>query len=227
MSSEPPVPSKAELTYQRMISSIPSRHRLHRSTVAAPIVDEETYVYEHARSRMSEAARRALDKTAVVPSDVPEELQMRWCICESPEGEFARVRIFKEVDGLIHYLGRLEGQETSVWPFYGVAMRITKPLASFQDRRLLFMPGEDEAIILPQSPAEPIRRVPMSLLEDLTEEDFQKNGWMGLTELAEGSSEEFSQGDAEIRQQRAAPEDEAKDDDEEGDDEAEDKVPRS
>src|ERR1017187_982246 len=165
-SSHPEKPtSKAEIAYQRIMEELPSRDRL-KYPATEPVLAPEHLAYQKAREELSTPLQEALDAMVPLAEEVPQAEELRWCICESPEGEFARVRIFKELEGLARYLGRLEGAETSVWPFYGLALRFTKPLSQFYGRRLLLLPGEEEAIILPQSPAEPFKTVPLDLLEE-------------------------------------------------------------
>lgn len=209
MSTEPepapaPVPaSKSEITFQRMLASMPSRDMLQAAVVPEPQSPEEREFQRLAKD-MAHLASEDLAKLAEAQESDEPAVEPRWCVCEAPEGEFSRVRMFADFEKMIRYLGKQEGEETSIWPFIGVAMRFTRELPQFGDVRFLLLPGEKEVVAIPKTPAEPIRRFPVELIEDLSDDDFQDNGWLGIAALAEGRGAEFCSGDEEVRKQKAA-----------------------
>ena len=62
------------------------------------------------RDRLADPSREMRAEVATSPA---------WCLCEMPEGDYSRVRVFPDVEHLVRHIGRLEGEEVSVWAFYG------------------------------------------------------------------------------------------------------------
>lgn len=51
-----------------------------------------------------------------------------WCVLESPEGEFPRIRIFQQLNDLIKHLAAAEDTQTAVLVVRGYPCRLTKKL---------------------------------------------------------------------------------------------------
>jgi hypothetical protein len=197
MSEEPTLPvNKTVASHYRMMQELP----------LAPPADaplpQEACDYREFRESLPPDAREMLDSMVVMEEPPDEGLAPRWCLCEAPEGEFSRVRLFKTAEDLVRYMGKLEGQEVSAWVFYGQALRFTKahPICG---RRLLLLPGEKEAVGIPAIPNEPLLTMSAQQIPD--DVAFQENGWLGQPELAESSGDtagEFLHGNQDVRKQR-------------------------
>jgi hypothetical protein len=91
-----------------------------------------------------------------------------WCLLESPEGEYPRIRVFKKLSPLLDYLKNLEGTETAVLIVQGTPLSLSKVLNG--DRYLLV---GDSAIRVGDRTLSPL---PQSSLVGLTS---QVDGWLG------------------------------------------------
>lgn len=127
-----------------------------------------------------------------MPGEQLERLKAYYCLCEVPEGEYPRMKIFRGPESLSRYIGDLEGQEIAVWPFYGNPLRLTIP--DEQGRRYLLLPN---AAGIAESRAIPILRTPHERLEEIDFDElvnapeFQEDGWLGDPSLTEPSSGEY------------------------------------
>jgi len=108
-----------------------------------------------------------------------------WCVCEMPEGDFPRVRVFSEFEALVRHIGKLEGQEVSVWVFYGTPISLTKK-DDFGGRYL--MPSRQEAFRIPTIPAETVLAVDSLQVGQL---DVQEDGWLGDPSLTESTTSTY------------------------------------
>jgi len=147
-------------------------------------------------------------QTVVGAEHAPEP---RWCLCEQPDGEFPKVRMFQELEDMARYMGRLEGDETAIWAFYGIPMRFTAPIGD-DKIRYLFLPGEEMAVSIPKSNQELMRTLDA---DDVlaAEPDWQEDGWIGDPALSEAVSESYYKKD-----KTPAEEDDEFDDDGDDDD---------
>ncbi len=109
---------------------------------------------------------------------------LAWCICEMPEGDFPRVRVFQDFELMLRRLSALDGQEVAAWVFFGSPLTFTSP-DEFGYRYLLT--SNSEAHRLPKF-AEPVISVPTVKLKNL---EVREDGWLGPPELTEGSVESY------------------------------------
>lgn len=91
-----------------------------------------------------------------------------WCLLESPEGEYPRIRVFKKLAMLLNYVKHMEGTETAVAIVRGTPLSLSKVL---EGNRYLLM--GDSAIRIGDSSATVL---PQSSLVGLTR---QEDGWLG------------------------------------------------
>jgi|TARA_R110000824_G_scaffold82768_15_gene207515 hypothetical protein len=148
------------------------------------LLEESAYNYQAALEVVPVALHERL---ADPDSEVREEIatQPAWCLCEMPEGDYSRVRVFPDLDHMVKHIGRLEGEEVSVWAFYGTPLRITQPMGSPGQRYLLI--SEQEVIPIPHRGGEVLR--PVSENQILPE--VQEDGWLGDAAFTQGSTETY------------------------------------
>jgi len=109
--------------------------------------------------------RRSLARYSDNP--LPEPADM-WCLLESPEGEYPRIRGFKKLLPLLEYLKNIEGTETAVAVVQGTPLSLSKVL---NGKRYLLIGdsaiciGDSSATVLPQSALVGLAR--------------QQDGWLG------------------------------------------------
>jgi hypothetical protein len=107
-----------------------------------------------------------------------------WCVCEMPEGDFPRVRVFNDFEIMARHVGKLEGDEVSVWIFYGTPIPITQP---GRDGSRHMITSRLEAFRIPQADRE---AVSSTVIEEIPAMALQEDGWLGdpsLTETAEAA----------------------------------------
>jgi len=121
--------------------------------------------------------------SAFTPEEVPAEphadepefeaIGYRFCLVESPEGDYPRIRLFNDAIGLAKRLASLEGQEIAAWPFYGLPMSFTKgPI-----RHLLLPDGT--ALTIPALKGQE----PEVVTTPTDVSDMQEDGFLGPPEL--------------------------------------------
>lgn len=157
------------------------------------------------RERLSDPDREARAEVATSPA---------WCLCEMPEGDYSRVRVFPDLEHLVRHIGRLEGEEVSVWAFYGTPLRITRPMGSPGQRYLLV--SDQEVVPIPYGGGQVLYSVGDKMagrhVDDQALPEVQEDGWLG--------DEAFTQGSTETYYAYESPQDDqfdGGDDDEEGD----------
>lgn len=218
-----PSPNHNLSPYQRLLEDLPStlqsqlrpRRQPRKELLAQKPhrLSPETLEYQRLREQFPQSVQDFMDGQVAPEEEERQPLRPRWCVCESPEGEFLKIRIFTELTKLVAYLASLEGREVAVWNFYGVPVRMTLRNPTSKQRYLL-LPGCDEAVLIARGP---LVRVDASLiLDDSLVEKFQLDGWMGHPALAEASSGEYLQGNRELRAKKQGKSDGGKKDKEEG-----------
>ena len=121
--------------------------------------------------------------------DTPWELlvEHRWCLCEMAEGDYPRVYVFHTLDRLVEGIAKREGQETAVWPMFGMPLGLSKamqvPGQGNRVVRYLLLPNQKAAII---SKTESFEIIDQSLLPANME--MQDEGWLGDPEYMAGKS---------------------------------------
>lgn len=168
---------------------------LEAKATAAESLDEAEYNYRATVGAMPGAVQERLASPA---KEVRVEVstQPAWCLCEMPEGDYSRVRVFSDLENLVNHIGRLEGEEVSVWAFYGTPLRLTRPDGTGQ-RYLLV--SDQEVVIVPKGSDSMLQ-----FAENPTLPEVQEDGWLG--------DEAFTQGNAENYYAYGAPKDDQFDD---------------
>jgi hypothetical protein len=120
------------------------------------------------------------------PSEVTPEIASdpAWCVCEMPEGDFPRIRVFQDFEVMVRHLANLDGQEVSAWVFFGSPFSFTTHDAAGY-RYLMTSSSEAHRI---SKDAGPVTSVPASKLQNVS---LREDGWLGDVELAEASSESY------------------------------------
>lgn len=108
-----------------------------------------------------------------------------WCVCEMPEGDFPRVRVFGEFETMLRHVGKLENNEVSVWVFYGVPLSITQ--LDTDGSRYIFT-SRTEAFRLPFTPAEEVTSVSRAHANHLR---VQEDGWLGDPSMTKSASDKY------------------------------------
>ncbi len=192
---------KTRILHEQLLQRLPShvRRALRASATAPAVPDPEESEYHRLRKRLTGKAKAALDRLGPAP-EPSHNNRPEWCLCESADEEFLRIRIFDSPEKLARYLASLENKEVSVWPFFGTPMRLTKAIGG---QRYLLLPGEKEAIpIKATGRLEPVDASLLGLEELLDEEAYQTEGWMGHPSLSETSTGEFNLGNVEAKRSR-------------------------
>ena len=147
------------------------------------MLDEEEHAYASSLTAlplvMAEKIGRPETQEAV-DVDTP----FSWCVCEMPEGDFPRVRVFSDFEVMARHVGKLEGDEVSVWIFYGTPIPITQP---GRDGSRHMITSRREAFRIPQVDREAVSSV---VIEKTPAMNLQEDGWLGdpsLTETAEAA----------------------------------------
>ena len=154
----------------------------------------------------------------------------RWCLCEVPEGEQPISRMYKKLDTMLAYIGSLEGKDVHVWCFYGVPMRMTRPLLQKKSGmavRYVLLPGEYEAVSVPknsQLPSERGSATKMLGVKNVSDIDWQDDGFLGDVQLKKSVAADFY--DRSVAASLAAKK-KTKRDDNEGESEAEESDAKS
>jgi hypothetical protein len=209
--------------WERALSRLPAdvRERLQSSEAENDSLTPEELEYQQVRAKLPAPVQEAIDATtgAAEVEDDADAPDLRWVICEQPEGEFPKIRMFETAEALVRHLGELDGTETAVWPLYGIPLRFTLAYGKTKDR-YLFLPGEQTALRIPKSAREAVERIDADLLSSM---EWQDDGWMGDPALAESVSEEYYTGS---KLKQAEEDDEFPDDDfDEDDDGGENSTP--
>jgi hypothetical protein len=109
-------------------------------------------------------------------------IEHQWCLCEMPEADFPRVYAFPSLKRLVEALAKREGNETAVWPMFGVPLRLTKALPNPKKpgalTRYLLLPNQLAAVV---SSNEGFQLIPQTVLPDSLE--MQDEGWLGDPDL--------------------------------------------
>lgn len=198
-----PNPPPSQSPFNRLLEDLPSqvRERLNLQQPATSTMAPEALEYHRLRSQLPQSVQDFMDGQVLPSEEEKCPCKPHWCVCESPEGEFLKIRIFRELSKLVGYLAALEGREIAVWNFWGVPVRMTLRNTT-SNQRYLILPGGEEAVLIARGP---LTKIPASLVlpEDEATERFQLDGWLGHPALAEASSSEYLQGNREIRAKRS------------------------
>jgi hypothetical protein len=145
--------------------------------------DDESDAYDTMVNGLTPAAVAALkpqdagrgDEQAVA-AEAAESA--RWGLVESPNGDWAVLRMFKTAEGLARRVGQLAGDDVVVWAFYGVPLVLSRG-----PQRYLALPGGDRVVKIPLADGLPAETVPASAAFGVRPQD---DGFLGPTALATG-----------------------------------------
>lgn len=178
--------SAKKAAYEALLARLPSsaqaamRHKadpLSPPAAEEPLGDEQV-AYAALLDRLPASARDAMRaaKTGDPPAPpAPPAAAARYCLVESPDGEWARLRTFKTAEAAARRLGELEGRDVVVWAFYGVPLQFTRG----PQRHVLLPDGS--AVSVPLFAGGPVEVVDAGTLGDLA---FEEAGYVGPPELA-------------------------------------------
>lgn len=152
------------------------------------------------------SVRSSVAAVVAGPSPPPEETckeeAKRFGCVESENGEFSTLRMFRDADSLVRYLGSVEGEDKVIWCFYGVPLRFTRG-----PQRYLMLPDNNTALSIPLLPGVKLVRADA----DLIDLEWQEDGFVGPAYLASTDGLQV-----EAVPETVPPKNEALDDDEAG-----------
>lgn len=170
--------------WAKLLQTLPAELRSSRlSKATGDSLDEEQFNYKttvekHVNPELLDRLPRPDEVMPEVSSDPA------WCVCEMPEGDFPRIRVFQAFEVMVRHLANLDGQEVSAWVFFGSPLSFTTHDAS-GCRYLLTSASEAHKV---SKDAGPVVSVPANTLQDVS---LREDGWLGHVELAEASSESY------------------------------------
>ena len=145
------------------------------------LLDDDQLAYQRTVSSLND---ELLDRIPRPDESLPEvSSDPSWCVCEMPEGDFPRIRIFSEFNDMICHLAGLDGQEVSAWVFFGCPITFTSKDHNGY-RYLLTSSSECHCI---RAGDEPLAVTP----EEIRHLEMREDGWLGDPELTESSSESY------------------------------------
>jgi hypothetical protein len=158
---------------------------LEAKVTAVESLDESEHNYQAALSILPGAVHERLAEPA---GELKAEVSAHpaWCLCEMPEGDYSRVRVFPDLDHLVKHIARLEGEEVSAWVFYGTPLRFTHPDVVSGQRYLLVSEQEVVPISGPSSSA-----VTYTSAENQILPEVQEDGWLGDEAFTQGNTEAY------------------------------------
>lgn len=156
---------------------------LQKKVMADASLDEDEQEYADNLMALPLVLSERIDRPDTQES-VDVDTPFSWCVCEMPEGDFPRVRVFSDFEATLRYVGKLEGDEVSVWIFFGTPISLTQPDS---DGVRYLITSRREAFRLPTSTTEDILSVSRDRVSGL---NMQEDGWLGdpsLTKSAHAS----------------------------------------
>lgn len=204
--------------YQVFLSrlSTPARKAVTAPAQAPALSDDEKADYGAWRSGFGEQAKNWLDDHVDIVEEMaePSEEDSRFGCVECESGEFPIVRLFKTADALARHIGKLEGRDVSVVPFYGSYLRI-----SAGRQRYMQLPDGESLILVPRDGIGAATIVDA----DLVDFEWQEDGFIGPPELAASSKleETFDKAASSYGKKDQADDDDHYDPDDDEEDESE------
>ena len=167
--------------WSKLLSSLPKMvgdHHQSKATAVASL-DEEEHVYASSLTSLPLTLSERIGRPEA-QEVVDVGTSFSWCVCEMPEGDFPRVRLFGDFETMVRHVGKLEGDEVSVWVFYGTPISITQ--RGSDGSRYIITSVNREAFRIPQTDKESLitSPSPASGLPGL-----QEDGWLGDPSLTE------------------------------------------
>ena len=154
---------------------------------AVESLDEGEYSYQRAVGCIPDTLHERLaDPSREVRAEV--NTSPAWCLCEVPEGDYPRVRVFPDLENLVRHISRLEGEEVSIWAFYGTPLRITQNSPRGGGRYLCV--SEQEVVIVPKGEDDSVR-VWDSSGGGGALPAIQEDGWLGDASFTEENTQAY------------------------------------
>lgn len=146
--------------------------------MAVASLDEEEHTYASSLAALPLVLAEKIGRPETQEA-VEVDTPFSWCVCEMPEGDFPRVRVFSDFEVMVRHVGKLEGDEVSVWIFYGTPIPITQP---GPDGGRYMITSRNEAFRVPQAEREEVESV---VIEKTSSMVLQEDGWLGDPSLTE------------------------------------------
>jgi hypothetical protein len=171
--------SKLKDQWQKYLATVPGLE--HVVTKPKPPVEDSDVEYGSFVGQLpSDVGVKLSDASPKQSEELHWEhtVEHHWCLCEMPEGDFPRVFAFPSLQRLVEAIAKREGDETAVWPMYGIPLRMTKAIPNPKNggalTRYLLLPNQLAAVV---SAKEPYRLIEQSVLPSNIE--TQEEGWLG------------------------------------------------
>jgi len=175
--------SKLKEHWEKYIAKVPGLDVV--VTPPAPPADDSEVEYEATLSDLPSDVVAAMQDSSSKQSEElkwEQTIEHHWCLCEMVEGDFPRVFAFPSPQRLVEAIAKREGDETAVWPMYGIPLQLTQavphPQREGEFTRYLLLPNQLAAVV---SKTEPYRLIEQTLLPDSLE--IQEEGWLGDPEM--------------------------------------------
>lgn len=204
MASSPQEKQQARFERFQKTLDLATQCQLDGSVTLTSAVGSDPREVDAFRRGLSESVLASLDHTdqETVPAAV-ERNGGGYCMVEAADGEFADLRLFHTLEGLVERLTNLVGCDVSVFPFFGTPLPISQ--------------GPDRFLLLPNDKAVAITKQQQHV--DLAEEDVtvEESGFLGPPALGI-QAPEYSNDDGDDVDQpmRSTLDDNDFDDDEDG-----------
>lgn len=172
--------SLTDATRKAMKAGMRSKHLLEaplKSQLGEEHDDFATY-----RDSLSPDTLRQLDELVPAAQDaVPDPDVTAACfgMVEAENGEWAKMRLFRDAEGLAFRLAEQEGKDIVVWCFYGIPLKLSRG-----PQRYLMLPDGQSAVKIPMGCVGSVEFVDGSFLDGF---EMQDDGFIGPPQLAEGS----------------------------------------
>lgn len=169
-----------DATRRSMKAGMRTKHPL--ELTPKPQLGEEHDDFASYRDSLSSDTLRQLDELVPAAQDtVPDPDANAACfgMVEAENGEWAKMRLFRDVEALAHRLAEQEGKDIVVWCFYGIPLKLSRG-----PQRYLMLPDGRNAVKIPMGCVGPVEFVDGGFLDSF---EMQEDGFIGPPQLAEGS----------------------------------------
>lgn len=183
-------PDKATQAWDWFMGTLPESVRLSMlktqgdllvETPEPPPEDEASEDYKRFIATLPASVAQSMNTTArsAEPAEPPVDPRTaKYSMIECHDGDWPVVKTFKSPEALARRIGALHGSDTTVIPFFGIALRVTEG-----PQRYLYLPGDKRVIQIPMYAGGPAKTHNVDMLGELT---VQKDGFLGPPELAMG-----------------------------------------
>lgn len=130
-------------------------------------------------AQLPDDVAQQLKATSITPAVKQVEVCPWWCVLLLREGHWPLMKAFRDREEALQRLIAEEGQEVSVWLFYGIPLQLTQ-FDPVHNCRYLLLPDKQSAVALAKGVA--ARLVPASLVRDVP---VQRDGWLGHPDFSQ------------------------------------------